>query len=111
MKTVKDTILSFPGLADFPAEFLDTILDGRAIDGAAESKGYDAKLLNLAIADTLVFAVNMPDFKESKLSITYPRQYFISTARSLYAFNGEPEKSNQLASRVKVPRGRATNIW
>lgn len=111
MKTVKDTILSFPGLADFPADYLDTILDGRAIDGAAESKGYDAKLLNLAIADILVFAVNMPDFKESKLSVSYPRQYFISTARNLYTFNGEPEKANQLSTRVKVARGKATNIW
>lgn len=109
--TVQETILAFPGLADFPVNYLQTVLSGRALDCASSASGYDSKLINLAIADVLVYAVNMPDFKENKLSVTYPRQYFISTARNLYAFNGEPEKANQLATRVRVPRGRATNIW
>jgi len=107
--TVQETILSFPGLADFPASYLSSILDSRAINGAAESTDVDRKQMNLAIADTLVAAVNLPDFSENKLSVKYPRQYFISTARSLYAFNGEPEKAN--AFTIQVPRGKATNAW
>lgn len=108
--TVQETILSFPGLSDFPVNYLTSILDSRTIDGTAESGTIEPKLLNLAIADTLVMAVNQPDFTENKLSIKYPRAYFINTARQLYAFNGENDKANSLIS-VKVPRGRAANIW
>lgn len=108
---VQQTILSFPGLADFPESYLSLLLTGRSIDGAAELNTVEVKAVNLTIADALSAAVNLPDFSENKLSITYPRSYFIQTAERLYRENGEPEKAEALTRKIKVPRGKAIDIW
>ncbi len=110
MKTVQETILSFPGLAEFPPAYLDNLLAARSLSGADAAGDIEARAINLAIADALVMAVNLPDFTENKLAIKYPRNYFISTARQIYALNGEPEKANSLV-RGKVPRGKVSNLW
>lgn len=109
--TVQETILSFPGLSDFPANHLPAILRSRNINVAADASTANVSDLELAIADTLVFAVNMPDFTENKLSITYPRKYFIETAKLLYRNNGEPQKAYALVKKVVVPRGNSSNKW
>lgn len=109
--TVQQTILSFPGLADFPEASLSLLLAGRSIDGAAELNTVDAKTVNLTIADALSAAVNLPDFTENKLSIEYPRSYFEKTAVRLYKENGEPEKANSITSKITVPRGKANDAW
>lgn len=109
--SVQETILSFPGLDDFPVKYLSNILGSRSLDGAADSSIVDRKLINLAIADTLVVAVNMPDWTENKSSEKYPRDYFISTARLMYAANGEHDNANALSKKIKVPYGKATNKW
>ena len=108
---VKDSILSFPGLHDFPTDFLQIVLKGRSLNGAADSDDIEVGKIELAIADTLVYAVNMPDFTENKLSVKYPRSHYLSTARSLYIKNGEPEKASRLGNAVKVPIGKANNRW
>lgn len=108
--TVQETILSFPGLSGFSDGFLVQILAGRSIDGAADAKTVGVSQINLAIADTLVFAANMPDFTENKLSIKYPREYFIKTARMLYLDSGEPDKAKGLG-RVRYKPGKASNKW
>ncbi|WP_019540564.1 DUF6706 family protein [Proteiniphilum acetatigenes] len=109
--TVQETILSFPGLADFPEAYLSLLLAGRSLNGAAELNTVDAKTVNLTIADALSAAVNLPDFTENKLSISYPRSYFEKTAARLYKENGEPEKANTITNRISVPRGKASDIW
>ena len=54
--------------------------------------------------------VNSPDFTENKLSMTYPRSYYIQTARRLYIENGEPEKAAKIGKRIIV-KGKARNAW
>lgn len=109
--TVQETILSFPGLGDFPANHLPAILLSRNLNVAADTSTVEAETLNLAIADILVLAVNMPDFTENKLSITYPRKYFIETAKLLYNSNGESHKAFALVKKIIVPRGNGSNKW
>lgn len=109
--TVQQTILSYPGLADFPEASLSLLLAGRSLSGAAELNTVDVKAVNLTIADALSVAVNLPDFTENKLSIKYPRSYFIQTAARLYKENGELDKAKSLIERITVPRGKASDIW
>ncbi|NLN36044.1 MAG: hypothetical protein GX157_08665 [Candidatus Cloacimonetes bacterium] len=109
--TVQETILSFPGLYDFPLGFLPVILKGRSLNGAADSDDIEVEKIELAIADTLVYAVNMPDFTENKLSVKYSRSHYISTARSLYLKNGEPGKAASIGNKISVPVGKANNKW
>ncbi|SFK99690.1 hypothetical protein SAMN05216357_11072 [Porphyromonadaceae bacterium KH3CP3RA] len=103
--------MSYPGLADFPEATLSLLLAGRSLNGAAELNTVDVKTVNLTIADALSAAVNLPDFTENKLSISYPRSYFEKTAARLYRENGEPEKAEALTTKIKVPRGKASDIW
>lgn len=108
---VQDTILSFPGLAEFPQGYLTAILASRSLDGAAELSTVDIKLVNLAIADALSAYVNTPDFTENKLSVSHPRDFYLNTAKRIYRENGEPAKANSLGNAIKVPFGKATNRW
>ena len=108
--TLSERILTCPGLADFPAGHLEHILASRSLSGATDANKVELSTINLCIADTLTFAVNMPDFSENKLSISYPRSYFINTAKMLYVNNGEPEKAS-LLGRAKVRPGIARNSW
>jgi len=108
--TISEAILSFPGLEDTSANFLTKVLTVRSISGAGTySDEVDTKV-NLCAADLYAFVGNRPDFSENKLSETYPRSYYISTARSLYNANGEPEKASAL-NKIVVPRGKANSSW
>lgn len=109
--TVKEAILSYPGLSDFPADYLNVLLTSRTLDGAADLGTIEMKSVSLVIADALSSFVNIPDFTENKLSISYPRNYFIKTAQRLYRENGEPKKANEIAGNITVPRGKATDKW
>lgn len=109
--TVKETILSYPGLSDFPEGMLTLLMAGRSLNGAAAVGEVDTKAVFLTIADALATAVNLPDFTENKLSLSYPRSYFEKTAVRLYCENGEPEKAVSLQTTITVPFGKATNRW
>ncbi len=109
--TVKETILSFPGLTDFPQGYLTVILASRSLNGAAELGTVEIKTVSLAIADALVAYVNTPNFTENKLSVSYPREYFLNTASMLYRENGEPAKANNLGKKITVPRGKSNDRW
>ena len=108
---VQDTILSFPGLAEFPQGYLTVILASRSLDGAAELSTVDIKLVNLAIADALSAYVNTPNFIENKLSVSHPRDFYLNTVQRIYRENGEHAKANSLGNTIKVPSGKATNKW
>ncbi len=106
--TVKESILACPGLSDVDDSLLKRILVARSLDEAAEATSENIKDINLATADLYAWMVNAPDFSESKLSITYPRNHWINTAKQLYRENGEPGKANRMGIKLT---GRARNTW
>lgn len=109
--TIAETILSFPGLSGFPEGYLVTLITPRALNGAEDvGTETDMKRLNLAIADALSIAVNLPDYSEGKLSEQYPRKYYLITAARIYRENGEPEKANALRT-IKNPSGKSPSKW
>ena len=72
-KTIRDTILAYPGLADCE-DFLDNVvLPGRGFEGTEDSKTIDIQKQKLVAADLYSMVGGLPDFTENKLSITYPR--------------------------------------
>ena len=106
--TVKESILACPGLADIDDSLLNRILIARSLNMAAEATSENIKEVNLATADLYIWMINTPDFTESKLSITYPRSFWINTAKQLYRENGEADKANNIGIRLT---GRARNTW
>ena len=72
-KTIRDTILAYPGLADCE-DFLDNVvLPGRGFEGTEDSKTIDIQKQKLVAADLYSMVGGLPDFTENKLSISYPR--------------------------------------
>ena len=109
-KTIRDTILAYPGLADCE-DFLDNVvLPGRGLEGTEDSKTIDIQKQKLVAADLYSMVGGLPDFTENKLSITYPRSWYDATAKRLYR-EGEPEKAELIGNKIEVPKGRARNRW
>lgn len=95
MQTIRDTILSFPGLDDSD-RYLDKVLTDRSLDGAAVYTKEDGRTVNLCAADLYAVVGNNPDFTENKLSVTWSSVDYLKTAVRLYKENGEPEKATGL---------------
>lgn len=110
MATVRDTILTYPGIEEGDS-YLDTVLVDRSIPGADNYTADQKQSVQLAVADVYAFLGGLPDFTENKLSISYPRSWYTQKAKELYIANGEPEKANALGKSIKVPRGKASNSW
>lgn len=110
MATIKDIILSFPGVSD-GEDFLNTVLIDRSLNGADDYTLVHSKQVRLAVADVYAMLGGLPDFSENKLSISYPRDWYVQKAKELYLENGEPEKANKLGKRIIVPRGKAPQSW
>ena len=102
MKTVKDAIMAYPGVAD-GEEFLSVVLTDRGLDGEAV---YTAE----AVADVYAMIGGLPNFTEYKLSVSYDRAWYRSKAAELYRENGEAEKANRLGG-IFVPRGKSNQTW
>ena len=110
-KTIRDTILAYPGLADCE-EFLDNVVfPGRGLEGTEESSTVDIQKQKLVAADLYVMVGGLPDFSENKLSVTYPRSWYDATAKRLYREGGEPEKAELIGNKIEVPRGRSGGRW
>lgn len=111
MATIRDTILSYPGLSDCE-DFLDNVvLPSRQIDGLANDSSIDVSTKKLIAADLYSMVGGLPDFTENKLSITYPRSWYNAMARRLYREGGELEKAELIGNDFKIPQGRARNRW
>lgn len=112
MQTIRDTILSFPGLDDSD-RYLDKVLTDRSLDGAVQYTKQDCTVVNLCAADLYAVVGNNPDFTENKLSVTWSSVDYLKTAARLYLENGEPEKATVLnaAKRKKSYTGRAKSTW
>ena len=62
-KTIRDTILAYPGLADCE-DFLDNVvLPGRGFEGTEDSKTIDIQKQKLVAADLYSMVGGLPDFK------------------------------------------------
>jgi len=109
MKTISETILSFPGLED-GSDFLEKVLVDRSLTGADNYTVSEKRQVELAAADMYSFFVNSYDFTENKLEVKYPRKHFRETAVRLYRANGEPENANALLRKFRIT-ARATNKW
>lgn len=63
-KTIRDTILAYPGLADCE-DFLDNVvLPGRGLEGTEDSKTIDIQKQKLVAADLYSMVGGLPDFTE-----------------------------------------------
>jgi len=105
--TIKEAILSYPGLSEIPDDYIEKVLIDRALDGTVDYTLSLGNTVGLCVADCLVAMITSPDFSESKLSMKYPRGYLRSMAISLYEENGESSK----ASKLKVGKGNAKTTW
>ena len=109
-KTIRDTILAYPGLADcedwITSFCRDAVLKVQKIVRRSISKN-----TKLVAADLYSMVGGLPDFTENKLSITYPRAWYDATAKRLYREGGEPEKAELIGNKIEVPKGRARNRW
>ena len=94
--TIKEAILSFPGLSDVSDNFIEKILTDRSLSGAASYTSSDKEDVGLCAADLYVAVATAPDFSEGRLSITMQRGEMIRSAKRLYRENGEGEKADKL---------------
>lgn len=108
--TILEAIQSYPGVGDGES-FISTVLVDRSIDGAATYSVEAKQSVQLAVADIYAMIGGLPDFSENKLSITYPRKWYIGKAKELYLANEEADKANSLGNSIQVPRGRSGSSW
>jgi len=107
--TIKDAILSYPGLSDIPDNYISKVLIDRSVtgDGAADYALAQKETVALCAADCYVAIVNSPDFNEGRLSIKMSRGFILKEAERLYNDNGEPESADKL----KKGKGNAKAEW
>lgn len=108
--TIREAVLKHPG-ADNGADYLDVVLIDRGVDGDKPYTAAEKSVVGLIVADLYSHIVALPDFTEYKLSIKYPRNWFIAEAKKLYIKNGEPEAAKGLGTSLQVPRGKFTVLW
>jgi hypothetical protein len=94
--TIKEAILSFPGLSDVSDNFIEKILTDRSLTGSASYTSSDKENVGLCAADLYVMVANAPDFSEGRLSVTMQRGEMIRSAKRLYRNNGESENADKL---------------
>jgi len=94
--TIKEAILSYPGLSDIPDNYISKVLVDRSIanDGAATYAIESNTTVALCAADCYMAIVASPDFSEGRFSMKFSRGAMRSLAEQLYRNNGEPEKAN-----------------
>lgn len=107
MVTIRDTVLGFPGLEDAPEAAVTRILMKRNLDGSEIFAPEKDTLVCLAAADLYKLMANSNDFTENKVSVTYSRAQFITTAKMLYRDAGEPESAKALEKKKPLFRGKS----
>lgn len=97
MATIRETILSYPGLSDCETYLDNVVLQNRSVIGVEEyNPDIHKKQTALCAADLYAVVGNNPDFTENKLSITWSSVDYLKTAARLYREHGEPEKANAI---------------
>lgn len=110
MATIRETILEYPSIKDVEGFLEKVVFVKRNINPDVECTSVNMKQVEVCVADAYAMLVNSPDFTENKLSITYPRSWYIQTARQLYIENGEPGKAAMIGKKIII-RGKARNAW
>lgn len=111
MATIRETILSYPGLSDCE-DFLDNVvLPSRGLEGSEIGGDVSSDTQKLVAADLYAMVGGLPDFTENKLSISYPRSWYDAMARRLYREGGEPEKAELVGNKIEIPKGKVGNRW
>jgi len=107
--TIKDAILSYPGLSDIPDDYISKVLVDRSVanDGAADYTLLTKATVALCAADCYKAILVSPDFSEGKFSIKMSRGQIRARAESLYRDNGETANADAL----KVGKGNAKDSW
>lgn len=105
--TIKEAILSYPGLSDIPDNYIEKVLVDRAVTGTTTYAPSHKATAALCAADCFMAVVNNPDFSEGKLSIKMSRGYLTAMAESLYRDNGETDNADKL----KIGVGNAKAEW
>lgn len=107
--TVKQAILSFPGLSDITDNFIDKLILDRSLTGATEYSASLKASVELCAADCYMYMLNAPDFSEGGLSIALSRANMKRTAVKLYLENGEYENASKAGDEVSAKS--RTNHW
>ena len=94
--TVKETILSYPGLSDISEDYLTKVMVDRAVDDTVDYSPSLKATVALCAADCYAAILASPDFSEGRLSIKMSRGVILQQAISLYEGNGETSKANAL---------------
>lgn len=110
MATIRETVMEYPSMGDMDGFLENVVFVKRNVNPDDICTSENMRDIELCIADTYAMMVNSPDFTENKLSMTYPRYYYIQTAKRLYIENGEPEKAAKIGKRIIV-KGKARNAW
>lgn len=105
--TIKEAILSFPGLSDVPDDFVEKVMTDRSVTGTASYTTDEKADVELCAADLYMALVTSPDFSEGNLSIKMSRGYMLSMASSLYLNNGEAAN----ARKATLGTGNAKAKW
>lgn len=107
--TIRDAVLAYPGLSDMEDYLEKVVLPDRDLSGDEDISSVDSSVKKLLAADLYAVAGGNPDFTENKLTISYPRSWYETMAKRLYAEGGEPEKAESIG--FQVPMGRAGERW
>jgi hypothetical protein len=105
--TVKQAILSFPGLSDIQDNFIEKVMVDRALVGSTTYTSSLSASVALCAADCYMHMINSPDISEGDLSIKLSRGAMKASAKRLYRENGEPEK----AQKLEVSGTSRTDRW
>jgi hypothetical protein len=107
--TVKQAILSFPGLSDISGNFIEKLMLDRSLSGAEEYSVNKKKDVELCAADCYVYVLNSPNYQDGIVSVQHSRSEMRKTAERLYRENGEVEKADKLSTIARVVS--RTNRW
>lgn len=91
--TILEAIKSNPISANVPNDFIESILIGRSISGAALYDVTTLKEVELATADIYASIATMPEFSEGGLSLKYNADTLITRALVLYNKHNDPKAS------------------
>jgi len=94
--TIKEAILSFPGLSDESGNLIDKVITDRGLTADTGYTVTSKAAVALCAADAYVLMVNSPDFSEGSLSIKHSRAQMKQMAATLYRENGEPENAAKI---------------
>lgn len=100
--TIYEVIAAYPGASLLKEISIRRACIDRGVDADALYNVNMKRLTDLVIADCLVAAVNLPDFKEGDLSENLSREALLKNAESIYQKYGDGNSSKSTITARKV---------